>query len=226
MERIEGETEPQLAIIMDDMGYDIALARAVMSVHFPLALSVLPHLPFSVDVAEQAWRRGHEVLMHLPMESQSAATAENSELRSGMDSKTVESLVDAMLSTVPHAVGVSNHQGSLATADPDLMGVLMRSLSKRNLFFVDSRTTPRSVAVAQAKRVGVRVASRNVFLDNVREPRAIAAQLRLAGSAARKHGSAVAIAHPHPVTIATLTDCLGDLLWKGARLVFPSDVVG
>lgn len=222
----KGATSPRLAIIVDDMGYDRAAADALLALPFPLTVSVLPHLPLSTEVAEEAYRRGDEVMLHLPMESESGEVKhEESELRVGMNAGQVDSTVAGMLDTVPHAIGVNNHEGSRATADPALMQALMPALRQRGLFFIDSRTTAATVAYDVAEGFGVRAASRKVFLDDVATREAILTQLKLAERDAIQNGSAIAIGHPHPATIAALTEEVPRLEARGIRLVFASAVV-
>ena len=129
-----------------------------------------------------------------------------------------------MLDTVPHAAGVNNHEGSRATADTALMEALMPALRARGLFFIDSRTTAATVAYDTAERSGVRAASRKVFLDDTPERAAILAQLELAARDALHDGSAIAIGHPHPATIAALAEGVPGLEARGIRLVFASDL--
>jgi len=213
-------------IIVDDMGYDRAAADAVIALPFPLTVSVLPHLPVSSEIAEEAFSRGDEVLLHLPMQSESESVkAEEIELRVGMGPAQVQSAVGGMLSTVPHAVGVNNHQGSRATSDPELMQALMPVLGERSLFFIDSRTDAKTVAYDIAQRDGVRAASRKVFLDDVPTRAAIVAQLELAARDAARDGFAIAIGHPRPATIAALAEEVPRLEAHGVHLVFASDVV-
>jgi polysaccharide deacetylase 2 family uncharacterized protein YibQ len=217
---------PQLAIILDDLGHDRSAADSLLALPFPLTVSVLPHLPFSTDVAEEIHRRGDEVLLHLPMESQSGeAPPEGVQLRVGMNQDDVEAILTGMLETVPHATGVNNHQGSRATADSALMDALMPALRRRGLFFIDSRTTAATVAYDSAERAGVPAASRKVFLDDASSREAILAQLDLAARDARRDGSAIAIGHPHPRTIAALAGGVPRLEAGGIRLVFASDLV-
>jgi uncharacterized protein len=217
---------PRLAIILDDIGYDRAAADAALTLPFPITVSVIPHLPLSAEVAEEAYRRGDQVLLHLPMEAEAdGAKREPIELRVGMTSREVESDLAGMLETVPHAAGVNNHQGSRATADPALMSALMPALQQRGLFFIDSRTTAATVAFDAAKRAGVRSASRKVFLDDTPNRAAILAQLELAARDAARDGYAIAIGHPHPATIAALAEGVPRLEARGIRLVFASDVV-
>jgi hypothetical protein len=208
------------------MGYDRSLADAVIALPFPLTVSVLPHLPISSEVAEEAHSRGDEVLLHLPMESEGeTAKAEEIELRVGMSAGQVSSTVAGMLETVPHAAGVNNHQGSRATSNAALMQALMPLLRERGLFFIDSRTEAKTVAYDVAKRDGVRAASRKVFLDDVETRQAIVAQLELAARDAARDGFTIAIGHPRPATIAALAAEVPRLQARGIQLVFASDVV-
>lgn len=223
---LRASSAPKLAIIIDDLGYDRASAEDLLALSFPLTVSVIPHLPLSGEVAEEAYRRGDQVLLHLPMQSESHDVKhEDVELSAGMNSKQVASALAGMLETVPHAVGVNNHQGSRATSDPKLMQELMPDLRARNLFFIDSRTTAATVAYRTAQRFGVRAASRKVFLDDTPSRDAILAQLKLAASDAARDGYAIAIGHPHPETIAALADDVPRLESQGILLVFASEVV-
>jgi polysaccharide deacetylase 2 family uncharacterized protein YibQ len=217
---------PALAVIIDDLGYDRLPADALLSLPFPLTVSVLPNLPFSSAIAEEAHRRGDQVLLHLPMESTSdGARREAAELRTGMNQEEVERLLDDMLQTVPHAAGVNNHQGSRSTAETQLMAELMPALRRRDLFFIDSRTTVDTVAYDAAERAGVRAAYRNVqFLDDTPTRAAVMKQLELAESDAERKGWAIAIGHPHPATLAALREALPRLKARGIRLVFASDL--
>jgi polysaccharide deacetylase 2 family uncharacterized protein YibQ len=217
---------PRLAIILDDLGYDRVAADSLLALPFPVTVSVIPHLPLSSEIAEEAFRHGDEVLLHLPMQSESADVKhEDTELRVGMNAQEVDSAVAAMLNTVPHAVGVNNHQGSRATADPVLMQELMPALRERGLFFVDSRTTTATVAYDAAEQAGVPAASRKVFLDDTPTKGAVEAELDLAARAAARDGFAIAIGHPHPATIAALAEAVPRIEAHGVRLVFASEVV-
>jgi uncharacterized protein len=214
----------RLAIIIDDMGHDRASSDDLFSLNFPLTVSVLPHLPYSAQVAEEAHRRGDQVLLHLPMQSEGGADPEPQELRSGMPHAEVEHMLDGMLGSVPYAAGVNNHQGSRATADAQLMAELMPALRQRNLFFIDSRTSAATVAYDIAERDKVRAGYRKVFLDDVPTREAVLKQLALAERDARRDGWAIAIGHPHPETLAALRDGLAQVQKRGVRLVFASDL--
>ena len=214
---------PELALIVDDLGYDAGAARAVFALPGRVTVAVLPGLPDSTAIAEQAHRRGLEVLLHLPMESLAGEDkAEKVELHVGESAGEVNRALDQMLATVPYAVGVNNHQGSRATADVALMSAVAAALRARGLFFVDSRTSGASVAYDAARRAGVPAAARNVFLDDDEQPAAIRRQLDRAVRQAREQGWCVAIGHPHSSTLAVLADALPEVEARGTRLVSAS----
>jgi polysaccharide deacetylase 2 family uncharacterized protein YibQ len=218
--------DARLAIIIDDLGSDRAAAEAIFTLGYPLTISVLPNHEHSVEIAEEAHRRGLQVMLHLPMQSVANETPEAQEVHSGMPAQEVAALVDQFLQNVPDAAGVNNHQGSQATADPALMDELMPVLRDRHLFYVDSRTTAATVAYDTAQDFGVRSAFRNVpFLDDVAEVAAVRKQLELALRGAREKGEAVAIGHPHPATLQALREVLPQAQAQGVRLVPASELV-
>jgi hypothetical protein len=222
----EKAANARLAIIIDDLGSDRADAEAVFALGYPLTISVLPNHEHSLEIAQQAHRRGFQVMLHLPMQSVANETPEAQELHAGMPAPEVAALVDQFLQNVPDAAGVNNHQGSQATADSTLMDELMPVLRDRHLFYVDSRTTAATVAYDTAQDFGVRSAFRNVpFLDDVTEVAAIRKQLELALRGAREKGEAVAIGHPHPATLQALREILPQAQAEGVRLVPASELV-
>jgi hypothetical protein len=217
---------PRLAIILDDMGNDRSAADSIFELPYPLTLSFLPAYSNSREIAEEAHRRGYQVMLHLPMEPLGNEIHEAQQLHSGMTSSQIADVVNGMLQSVPYAVGVNNHQGSLATTDGPLMADLMAILRQRNLFFIDSRTTAATVAYDSAQNAAVRCAYRNVpFLDDVEEVSAIRKQLQLALRVAQEKGEAIAIGHPHPETLRALNEFLPQAEAQGVHLVHASDLV-
>lgn len=216
----------RLAIILDDLGSDRAAADEVFALAYPLTISVLPGHPHSTEIAEEAHRRGYEVLLHLPMRSIANDAPEAQELRPGMASDDIPVMFEQMMLSVPNAAGVNNHQGSQATADPALMAELMPILHQWNLFYVDSRTSAATVAYDTAQHAGVRSAFRNApFLDDVPDVPAVRKQLQLALRTAQEKGEAITIGHPHPATLQALREELPHANSAGVRLVFVSQLV-
>jgi len=215
---------PRLAIVVDDLGNDRGQADSLFRLAYPLTISVLPHEADSGEIAEEAHRRGYQVMLHLPMASNAGDMDEAIELHPGMASTDVERTFAGMLETVPYAAGVNNHEGSLGTSDQKLMDELMPLLHQRNLFFIDSRTTAATVAETAAHAAGVAAARRNVFLDDEQSVPAIRKQFELAIRDAREKGSALAIGHPHPSTLEVLGEMLPEAERQSIRLVFASDL--
>jgi polysaccharide deacetylase 2 family uncharacterized protein YibQ len=216
----------RLAIILDDFGVDSAVADTVFAMHYPLTLSILPGHAHSEEIAQEAHRRGYEVMLHLPMESVGKEQPEAEELRPGMPTAQVSEMLSDFLARVPFAQGVNNHQGSEATSDTALMSELMPVLRDKGLFYIDSRTTTATVAYDTAQRTGVPSAFRNVpFLDDVEQADAIQRQLELAFRGAREKGEALAIGHPHAATLAALRESLPRARAEGIELVRASALV-
>ena len=154
------------------------------------------------------------------MESLDQAEPGPGVLDSAMPKRELEMTLDYNLETVPHAVGVNNHMGSLLTQQPRAMRFLMQAISRRgNLFFVDSLTSPNSQAARTASEYGVPALARNVFLDNERTPDAIEQRLEELVSIARRKGSALAIGHPYAETLEALERWLPTLPDKNIELV-------
>jgi polysaccharide deacetylase 2 family uncharacterized protein YibQ len=214
----------RLAIVVDDLGNDRAQADSLFRIAYPLTISVLPHEADSGEIAEEAHRRGYQVMLHLPMAANGTAKEEAVELHPGMTSDDVEKTFAGMLDTVPYATGVNNHEGSLGTSDQKLMDELMPLLRQRSLFFIDSRTTAATVAESTAHAAGVPTARRNVFLDDEQSVPAIRKQFELAIHDAREKGSALAIGHPHPETLEVLNEMMPEAERHGVKLVFASDL--
>ena len=222
---VAAKNSARLAIIIDDLGSDRAAAEAVFALGYPLTISILPNHEHSPDIAQEAHRRGFQVMLHLPMQSVANETPEAQELRSGTPPPEVAAMVDRFLQNVPDAAGVNNHQGSQATADAALMDELMPVLRDRHLFYLDSRTTAATVAYDTAQDFGVRSAFRNVpFLDDVTQVAAVRKQLELALRGAREKGEAVAIGHPHVATLQALREVLPQAQAQGVRLVPASEL--
>jgi polysaccharide deacetylase 2 family uncharacterized protein YibQ len=201
------------AIIIDDLGENLETARQLLALPYSLTFSVLPHLRDSVETAEEARRAGHEIMLHLPMqpEARSHASPGKGEIRIGMTSSEIEQILQSDLASVPHAAGVNNHMGSRATADRRLMTALMKALADRHLYFVDSRTTAASVALEAARQQGLPTFYRSVFLDDTESLPYTLEQLRHFRRVLEEQGTALAIGHPYPTTIAALAKFLPQL---------------
>jgi polysaccharide deacetylase 2 family uncharacterized protein YibQ len=204
---VEPAERGQLALIIDDAGYDLSDLQPFLDLPMPLAVAVLPNLPHSAEAAQRVRAAGKQLLLHLPMEPEGGEDPGPGALLTGQPAAEIERRLDAALASVPGAIGVNNHMGSKATADPAFMDVVLHALQRRGLFFVDSRTTTLTVAASEAERLGVPYLARKVFLDAV--DGGIEKSLEAAVDAAARGGSAVAIGHVQ-------TEGLADILRRAA----------
>lgn len=217
----DGSTEPRIAIIIDDLGYELAAGRRAVGLPGPVACAVLPATPRGRALAELAASRGKEVLLHLPLEAQNAAHRRDpGDLRLDMSRRQFAAAFAASLESVPHAAGVNSHRGSLLTRHPGHMGWLMEEINARGgLFFVDSYTTKHSIALESAGEAGVPALRRDVFLDSDRGAAAIARAFERLKQRALRQGAAVGIGHPYPETLDFLELALPRLGAEGFTLV-------
>ena len=220
------ERRIRVAIIIDDMGNDSRALDALLGIDAPVAVAVLPMLAHSAETAVRAEKAGREVLLHLPMQPREEGVRGlgPGALTIGMSDGEIREAMSMDFKSVPGAVGVNNHMGSALTEDEAPMAAVMEVLKKRGLFFVDSRTTPSSVADAVAREKGVKAEARDVFLDDSEDPADIKRQFDRLVALARKNGEAVAIGHPRAATLAMLKCELPALKEGGIEVVNPSEL--
>jgi len=221
------ERGPRVAILIDDMGGNLRKMREILALDAPITIAVLPHLRHSRDVSRMAGENGYEVLLHLPMEPRNIVRNHPGPgvLLTTMSGEAIRKTVEDDLDFVPDAVGVNNHMGSKFTADAEGMQEVFRVLREKGLFFVDSRTTAHSLARRLAREAGIPGAERDVFLDNRRDPAYIDGQIETLLRIAGKSGSAIAIGHPYPETLAALRRAIPGLRDRGIELVPVSDLL-
>jgi polysaccharide deacetylase 2 family uncharacterized protein YibQ len=219
---------PRLAIIVDDLGRDLQLVRELLAIDLPLTFAILPGEPQATRSATLAHRGGREVMIHLPMEPQGypAVNPGRDALFLAAPPEELRRRFRGYLEQVPHAVGGNNHMGSRFTEDAPGMAVVLEEMRAAGLFFVDSRTSGRSVALATAREAGVPAAGRDRFLDNVQDEAAIARELRGLVELAKRRGSAIGICHPYPQTLAALRREAAYLRGQKIELVPVSRLVG
>lgn len=217
---------PLVAIIFDDAGYSLHAAQDVLTLGRPVTISVLPGLPFSTQIAQEASAYGVQVILHLPIEPDNPAIPLGpGAITVEMSDDAIRETVAADLDAVPTASGANNHMGSRGTSDPRVMRAVIGVMKARHLFFVDSLTSPHSVASQVARQMGVPTAVRAVFLDNQDEETYVRGQLRTVIEVAERRGQAIAIGHVGRVTARVLREMLPDFDEAGIRFVQVSHLV-
>lgn len=218
---------PRVAIVIDDFGYTAGgVPGEILDLKETLTVSILPRLRFSQAVYAEARKHHRCVLLHLPMEASEPYPEDIQPVTVEMSDAEIRSVVGEYMESLPGVDGVNNHQGSLATADPRVMHAVCATLKPYGVFFLDSLTSPKSVAYNVAISEGLRAASNRLFLDDATDRREVVEDrihelIRLA----HKHGSAIGIAHPHPWTLEALRATADDFDRAGVELVTVCDLI-
>lgn len=213
-----------IVLIIDDLGFDGQPLERVMALDPNVNCAILPNGTRASAFAETLHARGFEILCHLPMQPRGRETPGRGAILTSMSDDEIVRTTRANIEAIPHAIGVNNHMGSLATADRRVMTRVLEALPD-GMYFIDSRTAGGSIAAVVAREMNVRTATRHVFLDDVATEKAVRTQLAQLAEMAETKGVAIGIGHPYPVTMRVLAEELPLLRAKGFRLVRASDVV-
>ena len=217
---------PKVVIVMDDFGYNTRNLDELFAAGSPVTFSVMPNLPYSRKVAELARSKGYEVILHQPMEAKDKSASEEVDtIKTGMNEKEVVAILEKNINGIPGIKGVSNHQGSKATENSQLMTIILKDLKNKKLFFLDSFVTQQSVCRGIADAEGVPYAKRDVFLDNTNSEDYIDKQMLALRRFAFRKGSAIAICHDRKTTIAVLNRMMPELAADGIVFTRLSEMV-
>jgi polysaccharide deacetylase 2 family uncharacterized protein YibQ len=223
-------TEPisKVALIIDDMGYSLDAMYDILSLQEPITVAIIPFSPLGEQTAQIAHQNGLEILLHLPLESINDTEANNSVqgmISTDMSEQEIITTVERNLDQIPYISGVNNHMGSKVTPNETLMNTILQQLKQRDLFFVDSRTTGKSVAYDMALRLDIPAAKRHIFLDGELDEDYIREKLIELFSLAQRRGEAVGIGHPLPETLKVLKAYFRLAKEYGVKPVFISELV-
>ena len=164
-------------------------------------------------------------MVHLPVANTMNQPLGDLALTSGLSERDVGNVLDRAVRLVPFAKGINNHMGSALTQEPQAMAWLMRSVKRHKLFFIDSRTTHKTVASEIAVKENIRTASRDVFLDKDRSLYGIDKEFRRLLALAKQRKTAIAIGHPYPSTLQYLEHALPMLQDEGIQLISVSEIL-
>ena len=217
-------SRPLVAIVIDDVGLDRARSKRAWELPGPMTMSFLPYARDLPEQARAARSRGHELMLHMPMEPSGRNDPGPGALMVSMPDVEVRQKLLIALESFGGYVGINNHMGSRFTANRADMEVVMRQLKPRGLMFLDSRTSPQSVGDQTAQEIGVPSIVRHVFLDDEDSVEAVRRKLAETEAVARRQGFVVAIGHPHESTLQALAEWLPTVQGKGLALA-PSTAI-
>ncbi len=224
----ESSSKALVSIIIDDLGYKHHQDFRAVDLPAPIVCAILPHTPLSSKVAERAHRAGKEIILHVPMESMHKHKHKNlgpGALYTKMSKQEFLSTLRKNLKSVPLAIGLNNHMGSLLTTHPIQMHWLMDELKQHGYAYIDSMTTSESVANIVARNKKLPYLVRDVFLDNEVNPNYIRGQLERLVQRAKKKGSAIAIGHPHKATLDALENFIREAHYQNIDIVSMTEML-
>jgi polysaccharide deacetylase 2 family uncharacterized protein YibQ len=185
----------RLIFVIDDAGNNLRELEPFLRFPGPLTIAVLPGLPNSVEAARRIREAGKEVFLHQPMEALGGQDPGPGAVYSGMSPGEIRTIIEKNLAEIGPVAGLNNHQGSRITMDEKAMETVLALCAERGIYFLDSRTTADTAAPGTAKRLGIKIGERDVFLDNVQEKSSMIRSVEEGLVKAEKKGTAVMIGH-------------------------------
>ena len=225
----EKKVAPQkrMAIIIDDVGYDLAALSAIVALDTPITVSILPHCPYSIESAHRARNAGNEVMLHLPMEPHGYPTVNPGEgaLLVSMSEAEIRSQTEKNIQAVPFISGVNNHMGSRFMECEKQVSVVFDELQKQGLFFLDSGTTKDTKGRAVSATAGIPYAKRDIFLDNGHNLDETVELLRHLIEKRDAWNTLIVIGHPYHSTVRALEATLPLIKEHGIDVVTLSNII-
>lgn len=217
----------RVAIIMDDMGGSLSTFRSLLDLDLPVTPAILPGTSQATAATALLQAADREYMIHIPMQPRSYPKTNPgaNALLLGQSDDEIRSLVRSYMEIVPGAVGGNNHMGSRYTEESELMRIVLDELKQHDHFFIDSRTIGSSVAFSEARKMGLKTATRNIFLDNKDDVTYIREQIRKMVRLAGSNREIIAICHPHKETLEALNLELAWLKKQPVDFVPASSVV-
>ncbi|MCX7974033.1 MAG: divergent polysaccharide deacetylase family protein [Candidatus Aminicenantes bacterium] len=214
--------EKMASLIIDDLGENLEAIKAIVNLSRPVNVAIIPFSPFAQETAKMALNHGLEIMLHLPLES---INSDNNggksliEINSRMSQEQVLTTLKECFEALPEIRGVNNHMGSLITQKKEIMEIILLEIKSRGLFFIDSRTTDKSIAYKLAKELGLDCGQRDIFLDSEVNRQSILKQAKLLIRLCEQKGQAIAICHPYPTTLEILPEVIEMMENAGIKIV-------
>ncbi len=213
---LEQQPPNELALVIDDWGYNLHLVDYLEKISIPLNISILPGLKYSRQINDIAPQKGHEVLLHLPMQPLPSKNImekhlEKNTIKIDMDGEKIQTLLTEFIKELDNMKGANNHMGSLISRDEEIMQIILDRLQETDLYYLDSKVVADSVASSVAKKTATAFFERDVFLDTENDPEHIKNQIRKAIKISQEKGYAVAIGHARETTLKAIKTMLPEI---------------
>jgi polysaccharide deacetylase 2 family uncharacterized protein YibQ len=215
-----------LVFVIDDAGNNLRDLEPFLKFPGPLTIAVLPGLPYSAEAARRVRAAGKEVFLHQPMEALGGSNPGPGAIMAGMRGDEIRALVNRNLDEIWPVAGINNHEGSRITMDGEAMETILTVCRERGILFLDSRTTAETAAPAAARRLGMRIGERDVFVDNSQERDSMIGYINTGLARAEQRGSAIMIGHVwSPALAPLLAELFTDLQERGFSFSSVSNLI-
>lgn len=207
----------KLIFVFDDAGHNLEQLQYFLDLPFPCTIAVLPKLPNSIETARRIRAAGKELILHQPMQAvnQNVNPGEGA-VKPGMNREEIKKIVASNVEEIGPIAGMNNHEGSLITSDEEAMEAVLELCREKNIYFLDSRTSSKSVVPQVAKKLNMSIWERAVFLDNKRDKAYMKKQIIDGLEIASQRGEAIMIGHVFTVDLAILLkEMYSDLTQEG-----------
>jgi polysaccharide deacetylase 2 family uncharacterized protein YibQ len=224
---VRKEISGRITVVIDDWGYNKTHCKQLSQMPGPVGVAILPHLPYSKDIIACAAKAGHEPMLHLPLEPHRRKEMFHNGyvLKTDMDEKDLKQTLMKILNEMNGVVGVNNHQGSKGSESEALMTFVLQELKKRKLFFLDSRTSAKTKGTAAAEKLKMRIAVRDVFLDNRNERKAIEREFARGVALAKQNGYVLMIGHDRVLTLKIIAEQMKQLKEQGFEFISVAEYI-
>jgi len=215
-----------LVFVIDDAGNNLRELEPFLRVPGPLTIAVLPGLPYSAEAAKRIRAAGKEVILHQPMEAIGAQNPGPGAVYSYMNAAEIKEVLARNVAEVGPVKGINNHQGSKITMDKEAMQTILEFCAENGLYFLDSRTTADSVAPEIARRIGLKITERNVFIDNEQNKESMLRYINTGLARSQRNGTAVMIGHTWSPDLAPLlTEQFPIFIQQGYKIKTAFDII-
>ena len=195
----------KLIFVFDDAGSTVKQAAPFFRLPFPVTIAVLPGLPQSKATATAVRAARKEVFLHQPMQAVDRSIDPGpGSIQPEMSTGDVARIVRKNIVEIGPIAGMNNHEGSLITADRNLIGAVLDVCIDTKIIFLDSRTSSKTQAPAAAMERGMHIWERDIFLDNTPVKADMLEMVNKGLEIADKKGYAIMIGHVQTPALAEL----------------------